>query len=181
MRRPWSSMIAKEVAPRVARNLRHLIQDVVEIVVAGPLQIDGDAEDTVEPFAARVLVDERARRPGSGSLRSTCRTPNTGGGWRCLDSTRRRSAGDFRRIPPDLDGIDVGSLVRADPGWQPIGAGEHDRSAARRCPAEEEFRIGIAREGKRDEVVCLVGRIERLAILFGAVEDQRSGLRTCRE
>ena len=36
----------------ISCDLRHLLKDVVEVVVARPLEIDGDAEHAVEPFSA---------------------------------------------------------------------------------------------------------------------------------
>ena len=100
-RRPRSSMIAKDVALHVAGDVRDLLQNVVEIVIAGPLEIHGDTEHTVEPFPRHALVRKERDDLIAGPRRSTCRRPSNGG-------ARRRPippAAAALRVPADDAGL----------------------------------------------------------------------------
>ena len=147
----------KGCCPGTSCDLRHLLQDVTEVVGARPFEIHGDAEHPVEPIPCHTFVREQGdhliTRSSNRRVEHRITAPLRDVHFDALPQRRK-----FRWIAPDLDGIDVGAFVGGDPGWQSFGAREHDRAAAGWRPPEEEFRERIAGEGKRDQVVSVVGR-----------------------
>ena len=133
-----------------ADNRHHLRDDLGEIGLAGPGQVDREAHGPLQPLAVRIGVLEAGHHliELAAQRRLEHRELPAGGG--VLADEAHDRPGD-RRAVADLHRIAPGRRPLPRPRRRPVGAVVDQEGFGRGAvgvPDEERFRVGIPREGR---------------------------------